>query len=169
MRRALFSSACLRLTTAGIVAAAVSAWPVVASPARQHSHTYLLSVVIPLKTGQYVSDFKFETWGVDVIAVCHFPPGWRIRAGRAATSDGVLEGEASQGITFLSGKRMRELRGLFLVRPYGGIQRKDIGSVPATFAGTATIGGYGPHDDDRKINLDYRNLHLTPANHCPAP
>jgi hypothetical protein len=133
--------------------------------------TYLLSIAgIALGPHEYVDGFSVDTWGVDFLAVCHFPPGWTIRAGRQASPDGVLAGEASHGATFLDRAWLRELRGLALVRIFGRVQPIRTGSIPATFAGRATIGSYGVNGEpSRRAMLGARNIRLVPAARCPDP
>ena len=110
--------------------------------------TFLVSVVgFPLKSGESI------------------PGGWRIKAGNSATPDGVLEGEGSQGATWFNRSSPRELRSLALVILYAPVQRSDVRNGPdATFKGAATI---STDKGERKVRLTYRNVHLTPARHCP--
>jgi hypothetical protein len=138
-----------------------------ASAASQdHPKTFLVSVVgFPLKSGESIESFTISTWGVEFQAVCKIPGGWRIKAGSSATPDGVLEGEGSQGATWFNRGSPPELRSLALVTLYAPIQEADVRNGPdATFKGTATV---STDKGERKVRLTYRNVHLTPARHCP--
>jgi hypothetical protein len=135
-----------------------------------HPRTYLASIVdIPLKPGERFSAFSISTWGVTFNAVCHVPYGWTIKAGGDATPEGVLEGSANQGTTWLGQKSSGELRDLVLVTLYGSVQRQDIaiksGVVPATFKGHAYI---EVDDGRRRVNLTFSNVSLRPSTHCPV-
>jgi hypothetical protein len=132
--------------------------------------TYLASIEgIAIAANEYVDGFTIDTWGVEIVAVCHLPPGWEIRAGKQASPDGVIAGEASHGVTFLDRPRLGALRRLVLVRLYPPIQRRRTGDQPATFAGHARIGRYGVIERRRQVALTWRNLRLTPASRCPPP
>jgi len=130
---------------------------------------YLASIAgIVLGADEYVDRFTIDTWGVDVLSVCRIPPGWRIRAGKDATPGGVIEGEASHGVTFLNRARLPALDGLALVRLDGPVRVGD-GRVPATFSGHVEIGTYGVGERRRRVRLTDANIRLTPAARCPAP
>ena len=128
--------------------------------------TYLLSVSYPLPPGERTDGFALASWGVDYLAVCRIPVGWRITAGRNATAEGRLEGEATHGVTWRSDTS--DLQNLALVRLWAPRQDVDAptadgaGTIPATFAGTIRVAGA-----DRK--LEPRHLTLTPAAACPPP
>jgi hypothetical protein len=139
-----------------------------------HPRDYLASIRIDLKDDEYVDRFSIDTWGVTFKAVCHIPPGWRIKAGGSAAPDGIIAGEASHGVTFLDRKRIGQLRGLVLLTLYGPVQRDEVkdgdGVVPATFAGQADVGRYGGDDGEgRQAPLGAANILLVPASRCPAP
>jgi hypothetical protein len=150
---------------------ALAALALAAAPApADHPRTYLLSLAgIALKRGESIEGFSIDTWGVDFAAVCRIPSGWRIKAGGAATPDGELSGEGSQGATWFNRSSPGELRAFVLVTLSGPVQRADIrdatGVVPATFEGHARI---STDDGTRRARLGYRNVRLTPARHCPA-
>jgi len=137
-----------------------------ASAPVDHPRTYLLSVGgFPLHHNELIERFSFSTWGVRFDAVCRIPNGWTIKAGSCATLDGVLEGEGSLGATWFGQPNPPPLRNLVLVTLYDSIQRQDLGPVPATFKGLASI---ETDDGKRTAALSYRNVTLTPARHCPA-
>ena len=143
-----------------LLLAAASAGP------QDHPKTYLISVIgLPIKHGEQMEHFSISTWGVEVQAVCKIPAGWRIKAGNSLSPDGVLEGEGSQGVTWFIRRSPTELRHIALVTLYAPIQRRDVRNGPdATFKGTAT---FWKDDGERKAELTYRNVRLTPARHCP--
>jgi hypothetical protein len=149
-----------------LLAAVASIAPVPAD----HPHTFLASVVgVPLKPGESIDSFLFKTWGVQFRAVCHIPPGWRIRAGGAATPDGVLEGEGSQGATWLNREGLGDLRGLVLIKLAAPVQYADKqlpdGVIPATFKGSARV---QTADAERTVGLTAWNVQLKQATRCPA-
>src|SRR5262249_49605429 len=54
----------------------------------------LLSVHgIALPENGFLFAFHIDTWGVRVLAVCHFPPGWTLSAGKSLDPSGILSGE----------------------------------------------------------------------------
>jgi hypothetical protein len=137
-----------------------------------HPKTYLASITdIPLKPGERIEGFSISTWGVTFTTVCQIPPGWTIKAGGSATPEGVLEGEASLGTTWLSEASPKPLHNFVLVTLYQPVQRRDVGKeggpvyIPATFKGHALLSG---DDAERKVRLNYANVRLTPANRCPV-
>jgi len=131
-----------------------------------HPVTYLASIIaVPLKAGERFSEFSIATWGVTFTAVCHIPSGWTVKAGGSATPEGVLEGEASLGTTWLSEKSSKALQDFVLVTLYEPVQRHDVGSVPATFKGHAYIEG---DDARRRVRLTFANVSLRPSSRCPA-
>ncbi len=127
--------------------------------------TYLASIVdVPLKADEAIESFSFSTWGVDVKAVCSIPGGWRITAGGAATPDGEISGQGSQGATWYRERSPRQLKDFVLVTLVGPVQRWRIGAVPATFSGKAVISDL---DDEHEVALSYRNIRLVRASRCP--
>lgn len=133
-----------------------------------HPRTYLVSIVdFPLKAGESVESFSFQTWGVDFKAVCRVPSGWRIKVGASATPDGVLEGEGSQGATWFNRPSPKALEKLVLVTLYGPVQKYAEGAngeLPATFSGKATL---STEDGEKEVALSTDNIRLTPATRCP--
>ena len=133
---------------------------------REASTTYLASITVPLGPDERLEAFDFETWGVEVLAVCHIPPGWRIAAGGSAAPDGVIAGKGSHGVTWISD--MTSLKNLVLVSLAGPVQQADrsngSGVVPATFKGKASL---ETDDAPREVTLGHANVRLTPAEGCP--
>ena len=142
-------------------------------PAAASARTYLASIVgLPLRAGEFMEKFSIDTWSVEVVAVCHFPPGWRLTVGKDASPDGIIAGEGSHGVAWLDRQRAkRELADLLVVRFDGAIYRQRVEEPggayrPASFNGTALFGAYGS-DAERTIKLTYANLRLVPAAGCP--
>jgi hypothetical protein len=137
-----------------------------------HARTYLASIVeLPVGRNEQVRSFSFETWGVVFDAVCHIPPGWRIKAGSSATPNGVLEGDGSQGATWFNRGSPGGLADLILLRLSGPVQRRNRhdgrgGLVPATFNGYVSLSTDG--NDDVRKPLTYRNVRLGRARRCLA-
>jgi hypothetical protein len=137
-----------------------------AAAVEKEGRTYLLSLgEIQLAEGERIERFTIETWGVDVLAVCRIPPGWRIEAGRSAALDGHIAGIAGHGVAFLSDTAQFE--GLALVRLWGARQEQarklEGGRVPATFAGSVRIADRGERQ------LSQQMLRLALASACPPP
>lgn len=133
--------------------------------------TYLVSIVdLPLREDDAIQSFAIETSGVKFNAVCRLPDGWRIRAGSSLTSQGVLEGNGSQGVTWPREVSPPEFGNLVLLTVYGPVQSKHLkdanGSMwmPATFDGHVHV--VGPNDE-QDIPLTASNVHLVPARACP--
>lgn len=140
--------------------------PAKAEQAPSKATTYLASIVIPLGPDERVSAFSFDTWGVDVVAVCHIPPGWWIKGGRGATAQGVIAGEGSHGVTWVGD--MKALENLVLVRLSGPVQERERRNGPttwpATFKGLAAV---ETPDTQREVSLGHANVRLVPADGCP--
>jgi hypothetical protein len=145
---------------------ALSALLAAAAPAAaEQGRTFLLSIEGIEVAGQSVTDFRIASWDVDWIAICRIPAGWRLRAGRDATSDGLFEGESTHGATRLAG--LEPLRNVALLRLRAPVQWRDRplpdGVVPASLAGTLSLSG------GRQVRLGRSNLRLGPAGACPRP
>jgi hypothetical protein len=92
------------------------------------------------------------------------------KSGGSATPEGVLEGEASLGTTWLSAVGPRPLHDLVLITLFEPVQRRDVGKdggpvyIPATFKGKAHLWA---DDAERKVPLTYANIRLVPASPTP--
>jgi hypothetical protein len=152
---------------AAALAAMLAAAPAAAAPAAEAPGTlYLLSIGRPdLRRDERVVGFSLASWGVDWLAICTIPSGWRLRAGRNATPEGLFEGEGTHGATWLDD--LGPLRSVALVRLWGPVQWRDKpvgnGKIPATLAGTLET------SEGRRVRLGPSTLRLTPAPACPAP
>lgn len=146
---------------------ALSALLAAAAPAAEEpqGRIFLLSVEGIALAGQGVAGFRIDSWGVDWLAICRIPAGWRLRAGRSANPEGLFEGESTHGVTRLPG--LEPLRNVALVRLWGPVQWRDKpipnGVVPATFAGTLRL------SEGREVGLGESSLRLTAAGACPGP
>lgn len=140
--------------------------PLSASSSVDHPRTFLASLVgVPLKSGESFKAFSIATWGVTFKSVCKFPSGWRIKAGRSASPNGTLEGEGSQGVTWLNQRSPSDLKQFVLIELFNDVQKADISNgADATFKGQATI---WTDDGERIAPLTYENVELTPASRCP--
>ncbi|MBN9466173.1 hypothetical protein [Brevundimonas sp.] len=129
---------------------AVSAQP-------DRSQSYLVSIVdVPLQAGESLERFALSTLGVSYQAICKLPEGWTIKAGSSIRGDGVLEGEGSNGVTWLPRSSPPELEAIALVT-------LEIESAPNSFSGSATIAGI---DGEREVALTSSNVRLTAASGC---
>lgn len=135
----------------------------------QAADAQLLSLTPPpLAVGEYVDGFTVRTQGVEILAVCHIPFGWKTTAGIEDSVTGELSGEAGLGPSFLSARsaNLGQLDGLFLVRIQPG--QGDEG-LPPTFDASMTVGRYGDEAADRTVALDASKVILAPAAQCPPP
>jgi len=132
--------------------------------------TELLSLQVPLKPGEYVEAFKIDTQGVEIIAVCHIPFGWKTTAGIGDSIIGELSGQAGLGPSFVSpgNHNSRELLKMFLVRVSRYTTARH-GGVPPTFQATATIGRYGSAAESPPVRLTPSDIIRTRAKRCPPP
>jgi hypothetical protein len=139
------------------------------------AETYLLSISgLSLTDDQYIDRFNIQTWGVQIVAVCHIPVAWRITAGKFLDPEGTLSGETEAGMAFIRKSELKKLESLFLVefdqyQPYPrGNPKGEF--HPATFAGKISRGTFGPNESDaQEIELKPENFARTPASACPAP
>ena len=144
-----------------------------AARADEPEAAYLVSIgSIPLGPNQYVDRFHLDTRGVDFLALCQIPWGWRLTVGRSSAPDGVLDGAGSLGVTYMNQSTPTKLTDLVLVRisthppPTSGNDRSQ---PPAAFTGYASVGLYGSDAADAKVALDRRNIRLRRASRCPPP
>lgn len=106
---------------------------VAASTQPSRSQSYLVSIVdVPLQADESIERFSLSTGGLSFQAVCKLPEGWTIKAGSSIRGDGVLEGEGSNGVTWLPRSSPPELDAIALVT-------LDIESAPNSFSGSATL------------------------------
>jgi hypothetical protein len=135
----------------------------------------LLSIQgISLGEKEYVAGFNLTTWRVEVLAVCHFPPGWTITAAMAASPDGGLQGGIGDTVAALDRTRLGQLQRLFLVKIEDYHEQERVfpsgGGTPPTFVGTISIGAYGPDEPIlRSVPIGASNLVREPATRCPDP
>jgi hypothetical protein len=125
--------------------------------------TELLSIRLPQAKNQYINGFKVDTWGVEILAVCRIPVGWRITAGHYENSAGILSGEAKDG---LSQPIAKAFTNLFLVEVHSYRARKE-GSQPASFAGSVHVGPFGDTPAPHDVPLEASAFSRTPAQRCP--
>jgi hypothetical protein len=152
--------------------AALLAGILVAHPALARSE--LLSIRgIALPENGYVAGFSIDLWSVEVLAVCHLPPGWTITAGKSADPSGVLSGKASLGVAFLNLSDLKQLDRLFLieVEDYHAREKPLPNGVvsPASFGGKLAIGTYGSDSAPHDIPIPQTNFVREPATRCPKP
>jgi hypothetical protein len=139
----------------------IAIWPLAfliaasAEPGREQS--YLVSIVdVPLEAGESIERFALSSQGVSYQAICRLPEGWMIKAGTDIGGGGVLEGEGSNGVTWLPQSSPPELEDLALIT-------LDIETAPKSFSGSATIESM---DGERDIILSSKNVRLKAANGC---
>ncbi|ADG11075.1 hypothetical protein B7G68_13420 [Caulobacter segnis] len=113
----------------------------------------------PSNSNQNLQAFDLEVSGLDVLAVCHVPPGWTINATGAGEGVTALKGQATVGAAFVSLDDMEDIAGLFLVRA----------RPSETFAvkGDITTGTYG--GDQTEIQATTALLRREAADRCPPP
>lgn len=117
----------------------------------------------------YVSGFQIQTWRIRVRAVCQFPLGWMITAGRNLDQTGQIAGTASGFMTNLDVKELGELQNLVLIDDPPPDAEKSP-SEPPTFQGSATVGTYKmSKTGDETVALTAANIVLRPASACPPP
>lgn len=113
----------------------------------------------PANANQNLQAFDLEVSGLDVLAVCHVPPGWTINATGAGEGVTELKGQATVGAAYVSLDDMQDIAGLFLVRA----------RPSETFAvrGGITTGTYG--GDQTEIPASTALLRREAADRCPPP
>ena len=161
-----------KLKTWAHLLTAVAALSICSVAQAQGSRTYLASIEsLPVRPGDEVEQFTIDTWGIDILAICSIPAGWRIEAGRTAAPDGIIRGEATHGVTRLTGRHLGSLRNIALIRTWGAVRggnrRTGSGDEIATFLGSMRI--YDSRGRGREVPLRLRNIRLVPAVRCPQP
>ncbi len=113
----------------------------------------------PSSSNQNLQAFDLEVSGLDVLAVCHVPPGWTINATGSGEGVTELKGQATVGAAYVSLDDMQDIAGLFLVRA----------RPSETFAvkGEITTGIYG--GDQTTIPATPALLRRDAADRCPPP
>src|SRR5437763_2798371 len=130
----------------------------------------LVSISAPkLGPNAYISAFKINTWGIQIRAICKFPVGWIIKAGKELNPGGLVAGSASGFMTNLNMRQLDMLQDLFLIEDPLEHQRSP--TEPPTFSGWLSIGEYGKPAPprDRRIGLGGANIILKQATQCRAP
>lgn len=113
----------------------------------------------PANSNQNLQAFDLEVSGLDVLAVCHVPPGWTINATGAGEGVTELKGQATVGAAFVSLDDMQDIAGLFLVRARP--------SEAFAVKGEITTGVYG--GDQTEIQATPALLRREAADRCPPP
>lgn len=113
----------------------------------------------PANSNQNLQAFDLEISGLDVLAVCHVPPGWTINATGAGEGVTELKGQATVGAAFVSLDDMQDIAGLFLVRARP--------SEAFAVKGEITTGVYG--GDQTEIQATPALLRREAADRCPPP
>ena len=113
----------------------------------------------PANANQNLQAFDLEVSGLDVLAVCHVPPGWTINATGAGEGVTQLKGQATVGAAYVSLDDMQDIAGLFLVRA-------RVGETLAV-KGDITTGTYG--GDQAEIKATPALLRREAADRCPPP
>lgn len=115
----------------------------------------------PGNSNQNLQAFDLEVSGLDVLAVCHVPPGWTINATGAGAGLTELKGQATVGAAFISLDDLQDVAGLFLVRARPG--------EPVGVSGTLTTGTYGGDEGQAEIKASPALLRREAADRCPPP
>lgn len=115
----------------------------------------------PGSSNQNLQAFDLEVSGLDVLAVCHVPPGWTINATGAGSGVTELKGQATVGAAFISLDDPQDVAGLFLVRARPGEQ--------VGVSGRLTTGTYGGDEGQAEIKATPSLLRRELADRCPPP
>ena len=152
-----------------LMAAVLGVAPSTAHPAVQRA---LLSIVgLQIPPGRYLNGLRLETWGVDVLELCHLPPDWEMNMEKYENPGGLIRGNGA-GHGALDQTRARELTSLVLVDVYD-YQPKPRGDPkgeyhPPSFVGWVRVGASYP-PAGRRIKLAAANFKLVAATACPQP
>lgn len=113
----------------------------------------------PGNSDQNLQAFDLEVSGLDVLSVCHVPPGWTINATGAGAGVTELKGQANVGAAFVSLDDMQDIAGLFLVRART--------NEPFAVKGDITTGTYD--GDQTVVSATPASLRREIADRCPPP
>lgn len=113
----------------------------------------------PANSNQNLQAFDLEVSGLDVLAVCHVPPGWTINATGAGEGVTELKGQATVGAAYVSLGDMQDIAGLFLVR----VRPNE----PLAVRGGITTGTYD--GDQTEVRATPALLRRDAADRCPPP
>ena len=131
-----------------------------AAPQPAAQPTELISLAWrPANANQNLQAFDLEVSGLDVLAVCHVPPGWMINATGAGKGVTELKGQATVGAAYVSLDDMQDIAGLFLVR----VRPNE----PLAVRGGITTGTYD--GDQTEIRATPALLRRDAADRCPPP
>jgi hypothetical protein len=141
-----------------------------AQPSKAEIRRILLSVEgLDIPAGRAITAFRINTWGVELLAVCHVPRGWELREEKSVDPDGYLAGRADG-----HDEPLRQLAEMYLVDVYDyqalprGNPKSDY--HPASLAGWVEIGDWRPFAEGRgrRRTLKPGNFRLKDAQGCPA-
>lgn len=113
----------------------------------------------PSNSDQNLQAFDLKISGLDVLAVCHVPPGWTINATGAGAGVTELTGQATVGAAFISLDDMQDIAGLFLVRARP--------NETLVVKGEITTGTYG--GDQTVVQATPALLRREITDRCPPP
>ena len=99
-----------RLACVAAVVVSVSA-----SPVHAQTRGRLTLHGVPVPDGQFLTEFHVDTWGVDILAVCHVPADWKISVQEYEDSQGLLSGTTTHFHGALDRAGERALTSVFLV------------------------------------------------------
>jgi hypothetical protein len=138
------------------------------------AQTELLSIRgIAVGKNQYINRFDIQTWGVEILAVCHIPREWLMTAGNFQDPGGKISSEnGGGGATVILRSDLSKLDNLVLVivdqyQPYPRGNPK-VEYHPATFSGSVTIGSMEADPKEHDVPLRPTNFVRKPASHCPT-
>jgi hypothetical protein len=130
----------------------------------------LLSIKLPdLSSDSYISAFRIKTWGINIHAMCKFPVGWMITAGRELNMGGQIVSSASGFMTNLNVKQLEKLTDFVLIDDLGTPHDRSATEPPAFSDVFIQVGEYHSAQRDRRIRLKGSDIVLTDATRCPSP
>lgn len=154
----------MKFGLAALIFFALFAWE---NAAQADIRRALLSVD-QLKMGhdEQIRSFHIKTWGVEILAICHVPPSWQLKAEKYEDPEGDLYGSMDT-----HGETLKSLPEMYLVDVYD-YQQLPIGNDhPASFAGwieVGTVASFGG-GSARRRTLKAGNFRLINARGCPEP